>query len=100
MLKVKCHDWSQSDFSADFKCVTTAVEFFSKWMNKQGLLLHSSTNKVLRSRKCTTSASPMLRNDASPPNLLAFFKEEIDESTERKEKVLATNVMRLLLCAS
>ena len=86
MLKVKCHDWSQSDFSADFKCVTTADEFVSKWMSKQCSSLRSSASEVSQSRKRTTTSSPVLRNDASPSKRARFVKEGIDESTERKRK--------------
>ena len=41
MFKIKCHDWSKSDFSADFKSVTTADELVSKWTNKQGSSLQT-----------------------------------------------------------
>ena len=86
MLKIKCHDWSKSDFSADFKSVTTADEFVSKWMNKQGSSLRASTSEVPQSRKRTTTTSPMLRDEASPSKRARFVKEGIDESTERKRK--------------
>ena len=80
--------WSKSDFSADFKSVTTctADEFVSKWMNKQGSSLRASTSEVSQSRKRTTTSSPMLRNEASPSKRARFVKEGIDESTERKRK--------------
>ena len=83
MLKVKCHDWSKSDFSADFKSVTIADEFVSKWMNKQGSSLRASTPQ---SRKRITTSSPILKNEASPSKRARFIKDEIDESTERKTK--------------
>ena len=92
MLKVKCHDWSKSDFSADFKSVTTADEFVSKWMNKQGSSLRASTNEVPQSRKRTTTSSPMLRNEASPSKRARFFTEGVDESTERKRKGMYVQV--------